>query len=83
MTEPEELEVEEGDTVICCDILSESALNAELIDAQVEQLMTLAENTTLNTTAGAPTTKILTGKTKKVTTTKISLMKTTTAFATR
>ena len=43
VTEPEELEVEEGDTVICCDILSESALNAELIDAQVEQLMTLAE----------------------------------------
>ena len=36
VTEPEELEVEEGDTVICCDILSESALNAELIDAQVE-----------------------------------------------
>ncbi|ECS5475144.1 ribonuclease E inhibitor RraB [Salmonella enterica subsp. enterica serovar Derby] len=38
-----ELEVEEGDTVICCDILSECALNAELIDAQVEQLMNLAE----------------------------------------
>ncbi|STS87923.1 ribonuclease E inhibitor RraB [Klebsiella variicola] len=29
--------------VICCDILSECALNADLIDAQVEQLMTLAE----------------------------------------
>ncbi|VEB51015.1 Ribonuclease E inhibitor RraB [Salmonella enterica subsp. enterica] len=43
VTEPEELEVEEGDTVICCDILSECALNAELIDAQVEQLMNLAE----------------------------------------
>ncbi|MBP1520245.1 ribonuclease E inhibitor RraB, partial [Enterococcus faecalis] len=39
----EELEVEEGEVVICCDILSECALNAELIDAQVEQLMTLAE----------------------------------------
>ena len=36
VTEPEELEVEEGDTVICCDILSEGALKAELIDAQVE-----------------------------------------------
>jgi regulator of RNase E activity RraB len=24
VTEPEELEVEEGDTVICCDILSEA-----------------------------------------------------------
>ncbi|WP_414165903.1 ribonuclease E inhibitor RraB [Superficieibacter sp. BNK-5] len=43
VTEPEELEVEEGDTVICCDILSECALNADLIDAQVEQLMNLAE----------------------------------------
>ncbi|MEA1062484.1 ribonuclease E inhibitor RraB [Apirhabdus apintestini] len=43
VTEPEELEVEEGDVVICCDALSECALNAELIDAQVEQLMTLAE----------------------------------------
>jgi len=42
VTEPEELEVEEGDTVICCDILSEGA-QAELIDAQVEQLMDLAE----------------------------------------
>ena len=40
VTEPEELEVEEGDMVICCDILSECALNADLIDAQ---LMTLAE----------------------------------------
>ena len=30
-------------TVICCDILSEGALKAELIDAQVEQLMNLAE----------------------------------------
>ena len=39
----EELEAEEGEVVICCDILSECALNAELIDAQVEQLMTLAE----------------------------------------
>lgn len=33
VTEPEELEVEEGEVVICCDILSECALNAELIDA--------------------------------------------------
>ena len=43
VTDPEELEVEDGDIVICCDILSECALNADLIDAQVEQLMTLAE----------------------------------------
>lgn len=43
VTEPEELEVEEGEVVICCDILSESALNADLIDARVEQLMNTAE----------------------------------------
>lgn len=43
VTDPEELEVEEGDTVICCDALSECALNAELIDAQVEQLLAVAE----------------------------------------
>ncbi|ABU78668.1 ribonuclease E inhibitor RraB [Cronobacter sakazakii] len=44
VTDPEELELEEGgETVICCDALSECALNAELIDAQVEQLMNLAE----------------------------------------
>lgn len=43
VTDPEELEVEEGETVICCDVLSECALNAELIDAQVEQLLNLAE----------------------------------------
>ena len=36
VTDPEELEVEDGDIVICCDILSECALNADLIDAQVE-----------------------------------------------
>ena len=29
VTDPEELEVEDGDIVICCDILSECALNAE------------------------------------------------------
>ena len=53
VTEPEELEVEEGDMVICCDILSECALNADLIDAQVEQLMTLAEkNMTSSMTVG-------------------------------
>ncbi len=43
VTDPEELEVEEGDMVICCDALSECALNAELIDTQVEQLMDVAE----------------------------------------
>ncbi len=39
VTEPEELE--DGTTVMCVDILSESALKPELIDAQVEQLVNL------------------------------------------
>ncbi|MCE0490423.1 ribonuclease E inhibitor RraB [Pantoea sp. Mb-10] len=42
VSEPEELELEEGGTVMCVDILSEGALKAELIDAQVEQLVNLA-----------------------------------------
>ena len=33
---------------MCCDVISESALNAELIDAQVEQLMKLAEKMGVN-----------------------------------
>ena len=41
VTEPEELELEDGTTVMCVDILSESALKPELIDAQVEQLVNL------------------------------------------
>lgn len=41
VTEPEELELEDGTTVMCVDILSEGALKAELIDAQVEQLVNL------------------------------------------
>lgn len=81
VTEPEELEVEEGDTVICCDILSECALNAELIDAQVEQLMNpRAENMMSNTTAGEPISKTLMAK--RVTTTIMS-MKMTTACVTK
>ncbi len=43
VTDAEELEVEDGSTVMCCDVISEIALNAEQIDAQVEQLMNLAE----------------------------------------
>jgi len=42
VTEPEELDLEDGTKVQCCDIISESALTAELIDAQVEQLIDLA-----------------------------------------
>lgn len=43
VTDAEELEVEDGTTVMCCDVISEIALNAEQIDTQVEQLMNLAE----------------------------------------
>lgn len=43
VTEPEELAIEEDQIVICCDIVSESALRADLLDAQVEQLLDLAE----------------------------------------
>ncbi|QKJ85523.1 Ribonuclease E inhibitor RraB [Paramixta manurensis] len=42
VTDPEELELEDGTTVMCVDILSELALNAELIDVQVEQLVNMA-----------------------------------------
>ncbi|CAK9883754.1 MAG: Regulator of ribonuclease activity B [Candidatus Erwinia impunctatus] len=41
VVDPEELELEDGSTVICCDLIAESALNAELIDAQVEQIVAL------------------------------------------
>ncbi len=83
VTEPEELEVEEGEVVICCDILSESALKVELIDAQVEQLMTLAENSASNMTVGALTMKTRTVKRAMKKMTTISSMKTMTAFATK
>ncbi|EKT61197.1 ribonuclease E inhibitor RraB [Providencia burhodogranariea] len=48
VTDAEELEVEDGIKLMCCDIISESALNADLIDAQVEQLMQLAEKMGIN-----------------------------------
>ncbi|EKT61506.1 ribonuclease E inhibitor RraB [Providencia sneebia] len=48
VTDAEELEVENGVTLMCCDVISECALNAELIDAQVEQLMQLAEKMGVN-----------------------------------
>ena len=41
VTDAEELEVEDGSMVMCCDVISEVGLNAELIDAQVEQLVAL------------------------------------------
>lgn len=48
VTDPEELEVEDGSVLMCCDVISEIALKAELIDAQVEQLMNLAETNGVN-----------------------------------
>lgn len=43
VSDPEELELEDGSTVMCVDIISESALKPELIDAQVKQLVLTAE----------------------------------------
>ncbi|ENA1773119.1 ribonuclease E inhibitor RraB [Yersinia ruckeri] len=48
VTDAEELEVEDGSVVMCCDVISEVALNAELIDSQVEQLVALAETCGVN-----------------------------------
>jgi len=48
VTDAEELEVEDGSTVMCCDVISEIALKAELNDIQVEQLMNLAEANGVN-----------------------------------
>ncbi|QTF10175.1 ribonuclease E inhibitor RraB [Brenneria izadpanahii] len=48
VTDAEELEVEDGILLMCCDAISEVALNAELIDAQVEQMVTLAERYGVN-----------------------------------
>lgn len=41
--EAEETEDEDGNKLLCCDATMESALNAEVIDAQVEKLVHLAE----------------------------------------
>ncbi|AIU87090.1 ribonuclease E inhibitor RraB [Pectobacterium odoriferum] len=48
VTDAEELEVEDGVLLMCCDAISEVALKAELIDAQVEQLLALAERHGVN-----------------------------------
>ncbi|CAI2518741.1 Regulator of ribonuclease activity B [Serratia ficaria] len=48
VTDAEELEVEDGLLVMCCDVISEVGLNAELIDTQVEQLVALAERCGVN-----------------------------------
>ncbi|MBE5203310.1 ribonuclease E inhibitor RraB [Pectobacterium quasiaquaticum] len=48
VTDAEELEVEEGVLLMCCDAISEVALKAEIIDAQVEQLLALAERHGVN-----------------------------------
>jgi hypothetical protein len=48
VTDAEELEVEDGSVLMCCDAISEVSLNAEVIDAQVEQLFALAEGLGIN-----------------------------------
>ncbi len=42
VTDPEELELEDGTTVMCVDIISEVALKDDLINAQIEQLVKMA-----------------------------------------
>jgi regulator of RNase E activity RraB len=48
VSDAEELEIEDGTKLMCCDVISEVALNADLIDAQVEQLVALAESHGVN-----------------------------------
>lgn len=48
VTDAEELEVEDGTLLMCCDVISEVGLNADVIDTQVEQLMNLAEKMNVN-----------------------------------
>ncbi len=48
VTDAEELEVEEGPAMMCLDVIKEAALNPDLIDAQVEQLVMLAERCGVN-----------------------------------
>ncbi|OSM97492.1 ribonuclease E inhibitor RraB [Lonsdalea populi] len=48
VTDAEELEVEEGVLLMCCDVISEVPLKAEIIDGQVEQLLSLAERHEVN-----------------------------------
>lgn len=48
VTDAEELETEDRVVLMCCDIISESRLDAELINTQVEQLMNLVEKLGVN-----------------------------------
>lgn len=48
VTDAEELETEDRVVLMCCDIISESRLDAELINMQVEQLMNLVEKLGVN-----------------------------------
>ncbi|MBI6550778.1 ribonuclease E inhibitor RraB [Xenorhabdus lircayensis] len=48
VTDAEELETEDRVVLMCCDVISESRLEAELINVQVEQLMDLAEKIGVN-----------------------------------
>ncbi|MDD9195975.1 ribonuclease E inhibitor RraB [Aliivibrio sp. S3MY1] len=41
--EAEELEDEDGSKILCCDAVMDSILDADVIDAQVEKLVQLAE----------------------------------------
>ncbi|WP_237387748.1 ribonuclease E inhibitor RraB [Xenorhabdus sp. Sc-CR9] len=48
VTDAEELETEDGVVLMCCDVISESRLEADLINTQVEQLLDLVEKMGVN-----------------------------------
>lgn len=48
VNDAEELEMEDGMVLLCCDVNTEVKLSAELIDKQVEQLVSLAEKFDIN-----------------------------------
>ncbi|GAA5216879.1 ribonuclease E inhibitor RraB [Corallincola platygyrae] len=43
VTDAEELELEEGGMLICCDVIAKSPLNIEKIDQQTQEMFALAE----------------------------------------
>ena len=43
VTDPEEIEDEDGSTVYCCDVISEVPLKADIINQQIDQLVAIAD----------------------------------------
>lgn len=46
--DPQEGELQDGSLVLCCDVMREGPLQAELIDTQVEQMLVLGEKYQVN-----------------------------------